>query len=335
MRIDPVSQSPKKGMPSETIATELEDARYWSLDLGGTFSHALQRGDYWLVAYVSPIDPEGGADALASTLATELEENGQASRRVSAAELSALGGFVAPPETVWILSQTAPPCAARVEPRPRLDVYQFGWPAIEIAYPLSGCDFAGAVEVAISDIEPAPAVRWEPSLLRYERTSSNSPDTFAPWRHPMAAFLVSELENRPDGGGFAPPEQTIELFGVDSQPPLLDLFTGIVWDSLPANPNDYNPCDAIVVTNQAVGFLEGGDFTALPLYEGSAPELAGAFVLGDQVAAVVGVFDFDVGILPLPGGRLARARWTVLPSGVYHDEERAFARRQLGPYCGP
>lgn len=309
----------------------LRDARFWLLDSQGTFSNAARRGGAWLVSHVGIAD--GVEGEFAARFGRPLGDHTAArSQAPTAADLARLPGFTPPPNQVWILSPTRPPCAAEVEPTPRVDTYEDGFAAVEVAHALRGCDFQDTLDVGIGAVTPPTEMRWRAATSEYAPPDA-PPEAAAPWSHPLAVFLVSpEPPNRTD---LAPGEQSILLRGVGSDPPLLDLFTGIVWDHAPPNPDEYNACLAQVATHHELGFLVGERWSPLPLAEQSEVHLVGAAVVGDRVEAVVGTRGTKAAILPIVAPGVPGSDWSVLETGVHHDETAVYADPRLGPYCGP
>jgi hypothetical protein len=176
-------------------------------------------------------------------------------------------------------------------------------------------------------------LRFRPATAQFEQTQTG-PD-FTRWNHPLASVLVSEPDHRPRAGDHAPPERTIELSGVASEPKLLDLLTGIVWVHAPANEDDYDACRAAVASHHELGFLDGQRFTALPPHEYGDVYLVGAIVLGSRVEAVVGTRGTRAAVMLLLNGQVPATDWTLLDTGIHHNEDAVFADPRLGPYCGP
>lgn len=328
----PLPQSASEASP-DGARISLAGARYWLLDANGTFDASSKRGGAWLVSLVTEASADSAGHELAANLRAAVVAQGNGSWSPNADELATLPGYVVPPEKVWILSEERSPCAAEVDPSPRLEFYDHGVPAMEVAHAIRGCALDGAVDVGISGVELQADLRFRPARLDYERTPESEPDASRPWEHPLAALLISEPDRRPPAGEFGPGRQTIRLSGVDSEPRLLNLFTGVVWDHAPKNEDDYDACKAVVITRHELGFLNQQSWQPLPTTQHGVVHLVGAAVVGSQVAAVIGVQGGNAAVLDVTTG--AAREWTLLRTGVKHDESAVFDDPRIGPYCGP
>jgi hypothetical protein len=326
---------PTAAEPPRTPQVEgsLQDANYWLLDSSGTFDHALHRGGAWLVSLVTVASSDSPASELAANLRVAKLQQRSGSWAPTAEELESLPGYVSPPRAVWILSQDRAPCAADVDPSPRVDFYDHGVPAMEVAHALSGCDLQGALELGFSGVQPPPDVRWQPAKMQYER--KDDPDLSRSWDHPLSKFLVSAPSDVASRADLTPGRQSIQLLGIDSEPQLLDLFTGIVWDDAPENEDDYDACKAVVVSHHEVGFLDGRAWTPLPASSAGEVHLLGAAVVGARVEAVVGTWGTKAAVLPVANPRRVDSGWSLLDTGVYPAESSARAEPRLGPHCVP